>query len=179
MGRTTTHKFLLVKIMSMSVALLMLLLGYRVASFELGLRRYEKTFLQVEHPEHTERMDSLDLEVNYYPATYVDDSIQFQSAFLIGEIRSYDGNWDLLQAFYAHKGSKAGEADLLPLWTMPLQIERGDQRSWLDFPDGFFYEPLQADVLQALRAHYPSNTLTQQFGEVEGSLYFVYMLVDP
>lgn len=40
---------------------------------------------------------AFDLEVNYYPATYVDDSIKFQSAFLVGEIRSYDGDWNALK----------------------------------------------------------------------------------
>lgn len=40
---------------------------------------------------------AFDLEVNYYPATYVDDSIKFQSAFLVGEIRSYDGDWNALR----------------------------------------------------------------------------------
>jgi len=173
------HKSLLTKVVRLLIAVLILFLGYRITSFELRLKKYEKAFLQVEHPEHTTRLDSFDLEVNYYPATYVDDSIQFQSSFLVGEIRSYDGNWDALKTFYAYKGLEVNHANLVPVWPVPLQIERSAQQSWLPFPHEFSFDPFQADILQALQEHYSSDKLTQRLGGSEGSLYFVYMFADP
>ena len=165
--------------MRVLVGLFVLFIGYRMVLFELQLRKLEKAFLQTEHPENTQRIDSLTVKVNYYPATYVDDSMQFQSAFLVGEIRSYDGNWDALKTFYTNKHLEVGNSKLLSVWMVPLQIERNDQRSWLDVPDGFSFDPFQADILQALQEHYSSNKLTQRLGRVERSIYFVYIFADP
>lgn len=179
MSVKTRRKPLLTKIIRLLVAVLILFAGYSMGSSELGLRKYEKAFAQVEHPENTMRLDAFDLEVDYYPATYMDDSILFQSAFLVGEIRSYNGNWDVLRAFYSDQGLEISNTNLLPVWTIPLQIEHNAQRSWLGFPQEFSYDPFQADILQVLQDHYSSTNLAQRFGKAQGSIYLVYMFADP
>ena len=176
---STKHKSLLLKTSRILVAVFILFIAYRMVSSELNMRKYENAFLQVKHPENTTHVDSLDLEVNYYPATYVDDSIQFQSAFLVGQIRSYDGDWDALKTSYAGKELEMNGANILPVWAVPLQIEHNDQTIRLDFPHDFSFDPFQADILQALQDHYPSNKLTQRLGGAKRSIYFVYMFADP
>lgn len=179
MSVSTQRKSSLTKIAKLLIAVLILFLGYRMLSVELLLQKYEKAFLQVKHPEHTTRLDSFDLEVNDYPATYVDDSIQFQSAFLVGEIRSYDGNWEELKTFYSDKALETSRANRLPVWPMPLQIERGDQGSRLDFPHEFSFDPSQVQILQALQDHYSSDRSMQRLGKAKGDIYFVYMFAEP
>jgi hypothetical protein len=179
MSVSTQHKSSLTKIAKLLIAVLILFLGYRIVSVELLLKKYEKAFLQVKHPEQTTRLDSFGLEVNDYPATYVDDSIQFQSAFLVGEIRSYDGNWEALKTFYSDQALETSKADRLPVWPVPIQIERGDQGSRLDFPHELSFDPFQAQILQALQDHYSSGRSMQRLGRAEGNIYFVYMFAEP
>ena len=156
-----------------------LFLGYRMIHFELSLQRYEKAFLQVKHPENIARIDAFDLEVKYYPATYVDDSTQFQSMFLVGEIRSYSGDWNALKMFYADQPLEVNNSMILPVWSLPLRIYRNDQKSGLDFPRDFLFDPFQANILQSLQEYYHPEKISQHLGETEGSVYFVYMMDDP
>jgi hypothetical protein len=172
------HKPLPVKTLRILLAVFILFIGHRVIGFELSIRKYEKAFLQVEHPEHTTRIDAFDLEVNYYPATYVDASIQFQSAFLVGEIRSYDGNWNALKIFYAKKKLEVSTSNSLPVWSLPLRIYRNDHRNGLDFPRDFSYDPFQADILQSLQDYYNPKKMSQRLGDAERSVYFVYVMAD-
>jgi hypothetical protein len=88
------------------------------------------------------------------------------------------GNWDALKTFYVDKGLEVSNANLAPVWTIPLQIEHNDQRSWLDFSDEFSDDPSQSDILQALQDHYSSDRSMQRLGEVEGNIYFVYMFAE-
>jgi hypothetical protein len=162
-----------------SIALLFL--GYRVLRFELSLQSYEKTFLYMEHPANTTRLDSLQFELNDYPATYVDHSVQFQSTFLVGELRSYDGDWASLQTFHADQQLERNGSNVLPvrLWTMPLQIHNDSQRSWLEFPSDFSFDPFQADLLKELQESYDLKRIVQTSGGSENNLYLVYATVDP
>ena len=147
--------------------------------FELSLGTYEKAFLQVKHPENTTRIDSFSLEVNYYPATYVDDSIHFQAAFLVGEIRSYDGDWSALKTFYANKPLQVSDLIILPVWSLPLRIHRNGQKRGLDFPRDFSFDPFQANILQSLQEYYNPGKMSRHLGRMESSIYFVYVMVDP
>lgn len=155
--------------------------GYRVLRFELSLQRYEKAFLHVEHPANTTRLDSFQFEINHYPATYVDDSVQFQSTFLVGELRSYDGDWASLQTFHAGQQLEVGGSNVLPvsLWTLPLEIHSDRQGSWLEFPSGFSFDPFQADILKELQEPYDPRQIAQTSGAAGNNIYLVYATVDP
>ena len=63
MSVNTKHCSQLVKTLRIVVAVFILLTGHRIISFELSLRKYEKAFLRVKHPENSTRVDAFDLEV--------------------------------------------------------------------------------------------------------------------
>ena len=48
----TKHKPLLLQTSRILVAVFILFIAYRMVSFELNIRKYEKAFLHVEHPEN-------------------------------------------------------------------------------------------------------------------------------
>lgn len=116
---------------------------------------------------------------NDYPATYVEDSIKFQSAFLVGEIRNYDGDWNALKGSYASKPLEVGDSIILPVWSLPLRIYRNDQTSGLDFPRTFSLDPCDANVLHSRQEDYNSGKMSQLFDGMKGSIYFVYVTVEP
>ena len=161
------------------LGLLAAFMGYRMLSFELRLRSYEHSFLQMPHPSDTTWIDSLRFEVNYYPATYVDASIDFSSTFLIGEIRSYTGTWDSLKKFYADKKLETWEMRTLSLWILPLEMQSVGQKNWFDFPNDFSYDPFQVDVLRDLQDIYDSTEITRNGSGAEKKFYLVYATVDP
>ena len=162
-----------------SIALLFL--GYRVLRFELSLQRYEKAFLYMEDPANTTRLDSLQFEIDHYPATYVNDSVEFQSTFLVGELRSYNGDWASLKTFHAGQELEVGGSNVLPigLWTLPLEIHSDSQGSWLEFPSDFSFDPFQADILKELQESYDLRQIARTSGAAGNNLYLVYATVDP
>ena len=58
---------------------------------QVMLHKYEKVFAETQHPQGTILLDSLRFRFSYYPATYIDESIGFKAAYVIGELRQYAG----------------------------------------------------------------------------------------
>jgi hypothetical protein len=171
----TPNSYLVIAL-RMLFGIFILFLGYRMIRFELGLKRYEHDFLQIEHPEGTTRVHSFGLELDYYPATYVDDSIPFPSAFLVGELRSYRGNWDDLKTFYSDKRFEVGSSNPLFIEVLPVEMDMDGEKNWLDFPPDFSYDPFQADILSELQSYCRSKKIPRI--QIDKNLYLVYIAPD-
>jgi hypothetical protein len=171
----TRNSYLIIAL-RMLFGIFILFLCYRMIRFELSLKRHEHAFLQIEHPEGTTRVDSFGLEIDYYPATYADDSIRFQSAFLVGELRSYNGNWDDLKTFYSAKRMDVGSSDRLFVGVLPVEMDMDGEKNWLGFPPDFSYDPFQADILSELQSYYRSRKIPQM--QIDENLYLVYIAPD-
>lgn len=50
---------------------------------------------------------------------------------------------------------------------------------YVDQDQGFSFDPFDANVLQSLQEYYNPKRMSQQLGEMESSVYFVYVMVDP
>lgn len=171
-----SRKSYLVVLLRILFGIFILFFVYRIVSFERKLRRYEYAFLQLEHPEGTRQVDSFGLELNYYPATYVDDSIQFQFTFLAGELRSYSGDWNHLKMFYADKRLEVGGANPWFVGVLPVEIDMNGEKDQLNIPAEFSYDPFQADILTELQQYYRSKEIPQI--PAGRKLYLVYITPD-
>jgi len=112
----TSYNILLVKTFWLAFGTLFIFISYGTVIAELNSRKHEKAFLRIPRPPNSSQIDSLSLNLSYYPATYADDSTHFRSARLVGELRSYTGNWDNLKLFYNDMLLEdAGQVMVLPM----------------------------------------------------------------
>ena len=142
--------------------------SYTMLRSRLSLKNYEEAFQQVKHPPATARIDSFALQASYYPATYVDDSISSKGITLVGELRSYTGDWQNIQAFYL----KSTEGDSWPVSALPVEIRSKQGQTILQPVSAFSYDPFDYDLLENLKSYYRSKEISPQ--EAEGKFYLVY-----
>ncbi len=152
------------------LGLILLWVGSSWLTSEIDRRDSREAFARVQHPLETSLVDTLNMKIEYYPATYVDDSIHFESAYLVGELRSYAGSWDDIQMFY--DDIKVGSD--IPIMVMPVEIRMNGQRISLDVANGTAFSPFSYDVLSAIQDHYGFWGMPRSLNEASQNLYLVY-----
>lgn len=151
------------------IGLLLLYISSRLLIMEYNLRNCVKIFNQVEHPQGTTLIRSVKMKFSYYPATYVDDSISFQPAYLVGEMRSYTGGWDKIAQFYHKK--KSGS---LPIQALDVALP-------LESPAHYDLGPFYTDLIRNLDSQY-LRSMSKELKELEAaeqSLYLVFVELVP
>lgn len=151
---------------------LMLSIVYVILSSQVRLTEYRKSFSQVQHPPGTSLVDPLAVKHEYYPATYADDSIDFETAYLAGELRSYAGNWDDVRTFYM--GKLCGNNK--PVAVLPLSIHQEGQQIWLSFAYWYVGDPSEHDTLAGIQEQYEFWGFPKSLYDVGQNLYLVYCL---
>ena len=152
------------------VGLIILWVGYSLLASGIAQRDNREAFSRVQHPQGTSLVDSLNMKIEYYPATYAEDAIHFKSAYLVGELRSYAGSWSDVQTFY---GNKKVEDDI-PLMVIPVEFHTTSQRILLDAVNGTVFDPFVYDFLSAVQDHYRVWGAPQSLNEAEKNLYLIY-----
>jgi hypothetical protein len=119
------------------------------------LKSYEETFQHLEHPQDTALIDAFKFKLSYYPATYRDETIQSQCAYLVGEVRSYASDWDELKAFYQDATLTHDGTNEIHVGVFPIQLVSGSGAfPSLDLDNTFSYSPFDVDVLARLESRY-------------------------
>ena len=136
------------------------------------LQKLEKVFSQVEHPSGTFPVDNIRLRYSYYPATYADDTIHFESANLAGELRSYDGDWQEIKDLYGGQTLENGN----PIAVIPIEVRKNDEHMWLDAPEWFLISPGHHDILDGIREEYDTWGWPESLNGRTPELYLVYIL---
>lgn len=140
------------------------------------LERHEEAFQHLEHPGDTALIDAFQFKFSYYPATYRDESIRNRCAYLVGEIRSYSGNWDALQAFYEGQKLAPGNTDELYVSLFPVALSYGSgTSSGFDLENNFSYSPFDVDVLARLESHYYFWGFPKELNESRKNIYTIYI----
>jgi len=152
---------------------LALFLSYRAISWEIASLRYEKAFLQIQHPANTTYIDSLSFDYSYYPATYADDSIRFKSANLVGELRGYAGDLDGIKSFYRNQTL---EEEAGPIAVIPVEVYQGKKGISLNVPDGYLFNPGDHDILSGVEEYDNLLEALKSRQAAGQSLYLVYCL---
>jgi len=158
------------RILGILFGVILLYGGYGLLASQIQQMGYRESFSQLQHPQDTSLVDSLFLKIDYYPATYIDDSINFKSAHFVGELRSYTGDWEDINAFYETKTVE----DEAPVVVMPVEVRRNDQQIWLDITSGAVFSPFVADLQSAINDHYRFGGILKKLTETESNLYLVY-----
>jgi len=144
-----------------------------------ALKSYEETFQQLEHPQGTTHIDAFRFKISYYPATYRDESIQNQCAYLVGEVRSYSSDWNELQAFYQGKTLTHGDIEKIYVGLFPIALASESSASpSFDMDSNFSYSPFDVDVLAKLESHYYFWGFPKGLGEGGKEIYAVYIAPD-
>lgn len=136
---------------------------------QVMLRKYEKVFAEAQHPQGTVLLDSLRFRFLYYPATYIDESIGFKAAYVIGELRQYAGKWADVEGFYQSHNRLPGDKVIIAI---PLEIQQGKESTYLNAVDGFSISPFDAQLLIEIRYKYGS---LKNANGTERNLYLVYV----
>jgi hypothetical protein len=140
------------------------------------LNDYEKTFQNLQHPQDTKAMDTFKIKFSYYPATYRDESIQNRCAYLIGEIRTYANDWDVLKTFYSSKTLVHGNGEEIYVGILPIDfVSNGKLSSSINTNNHFSYSPFDVDILQELRSRYMFWGLPEGVIGNENQIYVVYI----
>jgi hypothetical protein len=172
------HKRYLSGILSILLGLFILLVSNRMLSSELNFRKYERALLQVGHSPGTSLVDSFRLEASFYPATFVDEAIQFKSVYLVGELRRYAGDWYYLENFYNGMVLEDGKLGMLRVMILPVEIHAEGQHISFNFASDFAYSPFDSDMLGELQHYYDLRGMPQSLGGMERNLYLVYITPD-
>lgn len=157
------------------LGLSILFVVYGMLASKLNLLEYKKSFGQVQHPQDTSLLDSLAIIVEYYPATYADDNIDFKHAYLAGEFRRYTGDWSNIAAFYEAKILKGRLTIVNNVSAIPIEINNG-KYIWADTANGYVPTPFVDDILSNIQDHYRLWGIPQNLIEMGQSLYFVYSI---
>jgi hypothetical protein len=136
---------------------------------QVMLRKYEKVFAEAQHPQDTILIDSLRFKFSYYPATYIDESIGFKAAYVISELRAYTDKWADVEGFYQSHNRLPGDKMMIAI---PLEIQQGKERTYLNEVDGFSISPFDAQLLIEIQDKYGSLKNTNG---TERNLYLVYV----
>jgi hypothetical protein len=145
----------------------------------MTLKSYEETFQRLEHPRDTTFIDAFKFKFSYYPATYRDETIQSQCAYLVGEVRSYAGDWDELEAFYQGTTLTHDGINKIHVGIFPIQLisESGTSPSF-DLDSTFSYSPFDVDVLARLESRYYFWGFPKGLGEGVKNVYAVFIAPD-
>jgi len=158
------------------IGLFLLYTFYELLVDNSNLRKYEAIFQQLEHPQNTSLVDSFRMKLSYYPATYVDESIQSQCAYLVGEIRTYSGNWDELKAFYIGKILPQEDADDIHVGVFPIApVAENGTSPGFDIEQDYAYSPFEVDALSRLEGHYYFWGFPKGLNEGGEDIYAVYI----
>lgn len=150
------------------IAFVILYCGISAIYVQVILGKYEKVFAQAQHPQDTVLLDSLRFRFSYYPATYIDESIGFKAAYVIGELRQYAGTWADVENFYESHKRLPGDRVVIAI---PLEIKQGKEYKYLDAVDGFSISPFDAQLLIEIQSKYGS---IETMNGTNGNLYLVY-----
>jgi hypothetical protein len=138
---------------------------------QVMLRKYQKVYDQVQHPQGTTLLEALRFTFSYYPATYIDESIGFEPAYVIGELRLYTGPWADVEDFYqTHKILPGGKW----LTVIPLEIWEQKEQTWLNEVKGVSISPFDAQLLLEIHNRYSSLEIPAPVNGTESNLYLVY-----
>jgi len=161
------------------IGLFLLYSFYELFVDRANLREYQTMFQQLEHSQDTTLADSFKMKFSYYPATYADESIQSQCAYLVGEIRTYSGSWDELQAFYTGKMLSQADAANIYVGIFPIALiaENGSSPGFDIEPD-YAYSPFEVDALSRLEGYYYFWGFPKGLGESGQEVYAVYIAPD-
>jgi hypothetical protein len=149
---------------------MILYIGNMLLASHAQRMEYIESFSQVQHPQNTSMIGSLSLKIEYYPATYVEDSFRFKTAYLVGELRNYSGNWNEIKKFYSSKRLD----EIVPIMLMPVEVHRNDQQAWLDIASGSIFSPFEADILSAINNQASFEGILKNLTGTERDLYLVY-----
>jgi hypothetical protein len=154
------------------LGLVIVFFGYGSIASMLKWRRDEQAFLQLNHPPGTVLFHKISMEFSYYPATYIDDSIPFKSAHLVGDLRSYDGSWDQLRGFYGNQTLEGRKT----IAVIPLEVHKQGEKIWLETPDTYVDNPGEYDIISAIQEQDELWGSSKSTDNVSQSLYLVYCL---
>lgn len=155
------------------VALLALYLVFSAIRDQVMLQQYRTLFAQVRHPINTKLVNPLSLSFSIYPATYIDENIDFVPVYLVGELRKYTGNWSDVESFYEqNRQSQDGQYAV----TLPLVIDQSEEDTWLQIMDAAHYEPSDAAVIEELKYHYGWYGIPEELNDTEQKVYLVYRI---
>ena len=158
------------------IGLFLLYSFYELFVDQSNLKKYQAIFQQLEHPQNTTLVDSFKIKLSYYPATYVDESIQSQSAYLVGEIRMYSDTWNELKVFYTGKILSQQNIDNIYVGVFPIALVAEDGTSpWFDIEQDYSYSPFEVDALSRLEGHYYFWGFPKELGEGGQEVYAVYI----
>lgn len=143
------------------------------------LKSYQETFQLLEHPQGTTIIDAFQFKFSYYPATYRDESIQNQCAYLVGELRSYSNDWDELKTFYQDKTLAHRDTGKINVGIFPIKlVSEGGAAPWFDLDSVFSYSPFDVDVLARLESHYYFLGFPEGLSEGKKDVYAVFIAPD-
>lgn len=155
------------------VALLAVYLIYAAIAERIALRQYGTYFAQVKHPSNTALVDSLSFSFSFYPATYIDENIDFVPVYLVGELRRYTGSWEKVEAFY-EQDRQLEDGNYIV--TLPLMIDKSEENTWVQVMDGVSYEPTDAAVIEELKYQYGWYGIPKNLNDTEQQVYLVYSM---
>lgn len=155
------------------VALLSLYFIYASTMEQIALRKYGTYFAKARHPSGTTLLDRLSFRFSLYPATYVDDNIDFVPVYLVGELRRYTGAWQGVESFY-QEDRRLEDGNYIA--ALPLVVDQSEQNTWLQILDGVHYDPSDAAVIEELKDHYGLHGIPEQLNDTEQKVYLVYSL---
>ena len=150
------------------IAFIVLYCGVAAIYEQVLLGRYAKVFALAEHPQDTVVLDSLRFRFSYYPATYIDESIGFQAAYVIGELRHFAGTWAEVEDFYQTHNRLPGDRVLT---VIPLELKQGKESIYLDSADGFSISPFDAQLFIEIQSKYES---LKNISDTKRNIYLVY-----
>lgn len=142
------------------------------------LKSYQETFQQLKHPQATAQIDEFRSKFSYYPATYRDESIKNQCVYLVGEIRSYTGDWVDVQGFYASKTISREGTGEIRVGEFPIEVVSNGATISFDMNNTYPYTPFDVDILAKLENDYYFWGFPEEIGDVAGGIYTVYIAPD-
>lgn len=178
----TPYKIKAAWVLRLFLGMLALYAAYGVIAPQVRLARYKQLFGSVQHPRGTSKVDGLALQIEYYPATYADESIRFKSAYFVGELRRYSSDWKSILLFY---DTPIQEEESTPVWINTLPVRFIDGQLSIDtesaFASGYGYalDPFTADLLSNIEDHYHSSGLPAIPSGTDQRLYLVYAIWHP
>jgi hypothetical protein len=132
---------------------------------QVMLRKYQKVFDQAQHPQGTALLEAFRFTFSYYPATYIDDSIGFEPAYVIGELRLYTDPWADVEHFYQSHNLLPGGKRII---VIPLEIRERKEQTWLNEVEGFSISPFDAQLLVEIQNRHGTYA-------IQKNMYLVYV----
>ena len=155
----------------------LLYFSVRIVRTKIDLNTYKNAFARVDHPQSTSLVDSIAIRFSYYPATYADDSIKSQCAYLIGELRTYTQGWNKLEAFYSVSTLELN-GNRQHIQILPVGLYGDDAASLLIVEvDDYLYGPFEIDILGELQSHYSMQGVPSDMNK-SYNFYLVYVTPD-